>query len=46
MASGKKKEGRRMFRKALSIVEALTAMIVVMGIATVLRLTLALEFFR
>jgi hypothetical protein len=35
-----------MFRKALSIVEALTAMIVVMGIATVLRLTLALEFFR
>jgi len=35
-----------MFRKALSIVEALTAMIVVMGIATVMRLALAMEFFR
>ena len=35
-----------MFRKALSIVEVLTAMTVVMGIATVLRLTLALGFFR
>jgi hypothetical protein len=35
-----------MFRKAVSIVEALTAVIVVMGIATMLRLTQALEFYR
>jgi hypothetical protein len=39
-------EGCTMFRKALTIVETLTAMAVVMGIATMLRLVLAWEFLK
>ena len=41
-----KKGGRTMFRKALTIVETLTAMAAVMGIATMLRLALAWEFLK
>jgi len=40
------KGGRTMFRKALTIVETLTAMAAVMGIATMLRLALAWEFLK
>ena len=45
-AWGLEDRGRTMFRKALTIVETLTAMAAVMGIATMLRLALAWEFLK
>jgi len=40
------KGGCTMFRKALTIVETLTAMAAVMGIATMLRFAVAWEFLK